>query len=361
MIRIMHFCSDSDIGGAIISLYRLLGAASDPMLEHVVVVPACCKMKNAFNDLNVELVTYDSTSDESFSLPLIFEMKKLISRFSPHIVHTHGMISARIAAKLSGVRSLIYTRHTYSENRYGTVKRMLNSLCTTKAVAVNPTLISQLSDSGINTKDISLIYNGCDTISSIDLKECNVGHEIRLLYLGRIVKGKGLDTAVEALKRLNKEFYRVTLTIAGEGEYKDSLISLADSLGVGNYVRFMPFTYNIAGLIAECDIAINTSYVNEASSNFVIEALSASKPVLISDIAGNAYMIEQGVEGIKYRSGDIDSFCCGVKSITKDSKTYHSFCNKAKERHSCLFSLESMSSRYIQLWKDEYSKYYEKN
>lgn len=359
LIRILHFCSDSNIGGAGVCLLRLLSASDKDKFEHYAVIPQNSLLKDRFLASGVNVILYYSSPDRSFSVSQIKEFIKLIQKLNPHIVHTHGSFSARIAAKLANVRSRIYTRHTYCEKKYSSPFRFLNRAVTTKAVAVNAALVPQLKDSGIKEDNILVIENACERISVDGPCKNNENEDSwSLLFLGRIVKGKGLDTAIKAIKKLNCSKYSVTLTVAGEGDYKDEMVSLAKRIGVSDYVRFLPFQNDITQCIYDCDIAINCSYRDEATSNFVIEAMSASKPVLLSNVGGNLHIIDDGVEGMFFLPGNVDSFCVALKRMISDRKVYLHLSENAEKKYLARFTLERMITSYQKLWTEEYDRYY---
>jgi len=52
----------------------------------------------------------DGMRDKSLDLSAIGKLRRLMEREKPQIVHTHGSMSARIAARQAGAK-VVYTRH----------------------------------------------------------------------------------------------------------------------------------------------------------------------------------------------------------------------------------------------------------
>ena len=68
MIRVLHFLSDSNIGGAGITLYRLLSSSDRDRFDFAVVLPENSETKQLFEGLGIPVYEYGSSSDRSFSI-----------------------------------------------------------------------------------------------------------------------------------------------------------------------------------------------------------------------------------------------------------------------------------------------------
>ena len=345
-MKIMHICTDSKIGGAIVSLYRLVSVSLREDIEHIVILAPDCVMLRAFSDLGVTVVTL-SDSDRSFSIKDVFKTIYYIRRFRPDVVHTHGSVSGRIAAFICSVRSRIYTRHTYHHRGYCSIMRAINSIITTRAVAVSDALVDQILRSGITRDKISVIYNG----ASDTYHKNNDDRIYHLLYIGRIVKDKGLDTAISAISRLHSTDSRFTLTIVGDGSYKSVIEERISSLDTSDLVTLYPYTENTAEHLSKCGIAINCSYENEATSNFLLESMGGGLVPLVSCVGGNPIVVKDGVSGRVFAPYDVDEFIsCAIDIVSR----YEYYQENAYSRFLSEYTLERMSDHYIKLWEDEY-------
>lgn len=362
MIKVLHFCSDTNIGGAGITLFRLLQSSDKSKFEHYVALPKGSLVSSYAEMTGVTVVFYSSAPNRSFSFGAVFEFKRLIKHLSPDIVHTHGAFSARIAAALCGVRSRIYTRHTYSEKKYSLISQFVNNIITTKAVAVNEVLVDQMVNSGINKNKIVVIENGCDSFlcdDSVDFRSNQKKDTFNILYHGRIVKEKGLDVAVTAISKLVFPDSGLKLIIVGEGEYKEELIKTVAKLSISDKVEFVPFTRDVRELFHRADAVINCSINAEGTSNSLIEAMSAAKPIIASNIGGNKNLVSHEQNGLLFSSNDIDSFCMCMSRLLKEKDLYQKLSEGAFFTYKKRFTLDKMNNGYENLWKEEYKRYYE--
>ncbi len=350
MIKVMHICSDSIVGGASVTLLRLIKHADKDNFEHYVLIPASSPFLSAFQSTGVNVIPLKSGSDSSKSLRCFFECFRFIREISPDIVHTHGAFFGRFSAFLCGVKSRIYTRHTFNEVKYNIILRFLNRIITTRAVAVNDVLYPQLINSGIDPDEILLIENGCEKINAYSKEKTQ---NTVLLYIGRIVREKGLDTAIEGIKILSESDKKYQLLIVGDGDYRSELEKNIIEYGMTEYVKLLPFRCDVTDVISDCDILVNCSPKNEATSISVMEAMSAFKPCVVSDAGGNTNVVTDGYDGAVFKSGDPHDFACAVRRL---SAGYDDCSKNAYKTYNLRFRVEYMTKKYESLWKDEYDR-----
>ena len=119
--------------------------------------------------------------------------------------------------------------------------------------------------------------------------------KIHFLYLGRLMKEKGMDELFDAMRRLHKEYgERVVLDLVGffEDEYKDQVEELErEGIAVFHGFQSEPRPY-----YAKADCVVLPSY-HEGMSNVLLEAAASGRPVITSDIPGCREAVENGVSG----------------------------------------------------------------
>lgn len=350
-MRIMHICTDSGFGGAVVTLHRIVEFTRREDIEHIVIIPGCSVLYDDFLRLGVRVLPL-SDADKSFSFKDLFHLINLMLKLHPHIVHTHGSVTGRIAAFLCGVRSRIYTRHTYNDQLSSRATRFINRIVTTRAVAVSGVLVGQIVNSGITHEKIHVINNG---VVRYDTANDDSNRKYNLLYIGRIVKGKGLDTALSAIRKLRALDSRFTLTIVGDGKYKSEIEKSINANGIADLVFVCPSTRNIKKYLFMSGIAINCSYENEATACFILEGMSAGMVPLVSSAGGNPCVVSDKKTGRVYTSGDVDSLVeCALDIINN----YDYYKNNSFERYLSTYTVDVMADNYLKLWEVEYELYY---
>jgi glycosyltransferase involved in cell wall biosynthesis len=100
---------------------------------------------------------------------------------------------------------------------------------------------------------------------------------------GNLFKRKGFDLLLRAFADSKVEAAR--LVIAGDGEERENLESLALELGVQDRVHWLGQRTDAAEVIAGLDIFVLSSS-NEGMANVMLEAMAGGTPVIAFDISG---------------------------------------------------------------------------
>lgn len=128
--------------------------------------------------------------------------------------------------------------------------------------------------------------------------------KIHFLYLGRIMKEKGIDElfgAVRSLYSIRKDF---VLDIVGfyEDDYKEQIESLVrEGIAIFHGFQENPLPYYVAA-----DCIVLPSY-HEGMSNVLLEGAAVGRPLITSDIPGCREAVDPDVTGILVNVKDTES------------------------------------------------------
>ncbi|MGN0478792.1 MAG: glycosyltransferase family 4 protein [Hominenteromicrobium sp.] len=127
--------------------------------------------------------------------------------------------------------------------------------------------------------------------------------KMHFLYLGRIMREKGMDELFAASRRLYAENRRFVLDLVGffEDAYREQMEQLAkDGIAV-----FHGFQEDPRPFYANADCVVMPSY-HEGMSNVLLEAAAVGRPLITSDIPGCREAVDAGKTGflVKARSED---------------------------------------------------------
>ena len=133
---------------------------------------------------------------------------------------------------------------------------------------------------------------------------------VHFLYLGRLMKEKGMDELFAAAWRLHQEGHKFVLDLVGffEDEYQAEVERLqADGIAV-----FHGFQAEPRPFYAAADCVVMPSY-HEGMSNVLLEAAATGRPVITCDIPGCREAVEDGVSGYLCRVRDADSLYAAMR------------------------------------------------
>jgi spore coat protein SA len=196
-------------------------------------------------------------------------------------------------------------------------KRLLNNYLTqTNVIVVNSRFLKNyvLGKTTLDSKKIIVNHLGVnhdqfkpkwqlDSTASLEMlrKILGVSQNKILLYVGRLVKIKGVHHILEAMPEIVKADPSIRLIIAGSPfrhrTYFDHLKKLAE--GVKDYVVFTSFIPNdkIHELFQLSDILLVPSAQKEAFGLVNLEAMSTGTPVIATKSGGIPEIIEHGKTG----------------------------------------------------------------
>lgn len=129
---------------------------------------------------------------------------------------------------------------------------------------------------------------------------------IHFLYLGRIMKEKGMDELFAAMRRLHEKYgSKVILDLVGfydDDYYKEQVDRLvADGIAVFHGFQTDPLPY-----YAAADCVVLPSY-HEGMSNVLLEAAAVGRPIITSDIPGCREAVDDEKTGLLCKVKDSDS------------------------------------------------------
>jgi len=319
MIRVLNLISDTNIGGAGRVILNYLRYADRERFETLVAIPSGSLLKPLLEETGVPVYEVDAMADRSFAKEDVQVLKELIRQVKPDLVHTHGCLSGRVAAKLCRV-PVVYSRHSafpvpakikYPPGRWA--NKFLNEALADHIIAVSPATRDNLTEGGISPKKITVVMNGVAPIEETAQQEQEtLREELGLTadltvfgILARIEDYKGHLYLIHAAKLLKDRGYtNFRILIAGTGAFEEEVSRAVTEMGVGDVVQMLGFRSDVAQLLNVLDVQLNASYGTEATSMALLEGMSLGLPSVVSDYGGNPFVIQQGENGLVFASRD---------------------------------------------------------
>ena len=127
---------------------------------------------------------------------------------------------------------------------------------------------------------------------------------VHFLYLGRLMKEKGMDELFSSVRRLKEDGEKFVLDLVGffEDEYKEQV----EQLEWDGIAEFHGFQENPRPYYGSADCVVLPSY-HEGMSNVLLEAAATGRPLITSDIPGCREAVEQDRTGMLVKVKDSDS------------------------------------------------------
>ena len=118
---------------------------------------------------------------------------------------------------------------------------------------------------------------------------------MKLLYVGRLVKLKGVDSLITEFSNICNN-HDLILDIVGDGPEKEQLVREVEKLNLSNKVFFHGFKTDITSYLSDADLFIYPSY-SEIFGISIVEAMAFKCVCIASNVGGIPEIIKNGING----------------------------------------------------------------
>lgn len=184
-------------------------------------------------------------------------------------------------------------------------------------VGVSRGVVDSLATLGVPRDKMRVIYNPivCEHMLAMSEQECEHpwlqdGAVPVFVSVGRLEPDKDFENLLRA-------FYIVRMTVAarllvlGEGRLRSKLESFARSLGISNDVQFIGFRSNPFPYMRRANTFVLASRW-EGFGNVIVEAMAFGTPVVSTNCAGPAELLDGGRLGLLVAVGRPESLACAL-------------------------------------------------
>ena len=187
----------------------------------------------------------------------------------------------------------------------------------------------------IDSEKISVIPNGVDT----DLfrpdpnnnKQSNQSNAITILWVGRFVRGKGVEYLIQAAKILVKAVPDLKILLVGDGPSKGKIKSLIEKFNLKKNVIIKENVpnENMPEVYQKSDIFVLPS-LNEGVPKTLLEAMACGIPVIISEFPHLEELIKNA--GLTFPKGDVHALADKIMRLIRDRELAKELGNNGRNK-----------------------------
>ena len=350
MTKLIHVITDTNIGGAGVWVLNFLKSYDREKYDVSVAIPENSLLTEKIREMGITAHEIPNIADKSFSKEGISEFRKLFKEQRPDIVHCHASLSARIASKSLGIKT-VNTRHCLEEKKSfpkNMVYSAINNMLSDVVIGVSKITCENLLDDGTKKEKVKLVYNGVAPLRELSKDERK---EIRKEYginegntvigiVARLEKVKNHDLFLEAGKIILDKYENITLLIAGEGSERENIEKKAVELGIRDSVIFCGYQKDVSRIVNVIDIMALTS-PKESLSLSLIEGMTLGKPCVSTASGGPCEVIEDGVTGLLTDHTPND-FARKLSHYIDNPSERENAGEKGKKRAKEIFAIDTM-------------------
>ena len=275
------------------------------------------------------------------------QLKAIIKSEKPDIIYTNTMVvfAGAVTAAKYKIPHIWHIREILPNNPdFFPVKSIENTI---KYVTDHSDTIISISNAtatqfqGSLSSKIRIIYD------SVEFPESSHNNspenKLKLLYMGSIIKRKGIDTLINALAEIkNRSLIPVptSLTIVGEGRYRKNLEELAKKLKISDCITFAGQKETVLDYIKNSHILLVPSH-QEPWGRVVIEALLSGLPVIGANAGGILESISDHQTGLLAEPGNIEQWTEKILWTFNNYATACQYAENGKKYAKNKFSLEN--------------------
>src|ERR1700722_1152928 len=286
------------------------------------------------------------------------------------IVHTHDLWSNMLripALRLAGVPVIISSRRDlghldwYEGKRRVWLRRIQNlSHC----ILANATSIRDalIAEDGFAAEKLRVIHNGINVEKfrrTGDRKTVlpQVSEGKLIVLVGNMhSEVKGHSWLIACAPAIVAEFPSAKFVLGGDGERRGQFESEVQASGLGERFLFLGRRNDVAEILACCDIAVLPSLA-EGLPNALLEYMAAGLPAIVSNVGGNAELVDDGVTGLLVPPRDSDALSAALLQLLRDPLLARQLGRSGREFTERNFSFERM----VQQVEDLYAELLRKN
>ncbi len=254
------------------------------------------------------------------------------------------------AARLAGVPGIVHV-HEAEQHLPRPVRRALAwPLLQARTVIANSGVTAALLTADVPrlARRTVVVHNGVPALSTAPTRPVLEG-AVRLLVVGRLSPRKAPHVAIRVLGELRRGGVDATLTLVGDvfagyEWYVAELHALVAEQGLADAVTFAGFQAEVAPFVAASDIVLLPSE-GESFGNVAVEALSAERPVIASDVQGLAEVLRHDRTGFLVPVGDVAAMTAQVRTLVADWSRARSVAAAGRRDVAERFSPERFRSR----------------
>ena len=203
-----------------------------------------------------------------------------------------------------------------------------------------------------------LVYNGIETEEEeLDLQS-TIQYDKYVLYIGRLVAGKNLQTVILAFKKVAQIMPDAKLIVVGDGHLRQEWQELVYSNNLHKNVIFLGHIFDRKKkyeLLARASAVVFPS-ISEGFAMVPIEAFQMSKPILISNIKPSDEIVDDKLDGYLLPPHDPDEWTEKILFLLNNPEICKEMGNKGRLKVIETFNMTAVSKNMERLYEESHFK-----
>lgn len=331
----------------------------------------------------VHPVQIDRKISPLLNLASIRQLVRLMRQNQYDLVHVHTPIAAvlgRIAAKIAGVKRIVYTAHGFPFHDQSSPAQYRFYFTVEKLCAyLTDLILTQSYEDWMTAQNKGLcpphkvrhLNNGVDSHhfcrdrlnpqAQQQLRQSlGIPDSANLLIgtIGRITRKKGFGYLVDAVAKLVPQFPNLHVLIIGHElktdpePFEAELIQQAIDFGIRDHITFTGFRSDIAELLGLLDVFTLPTYFHEGLPRSILEAMSMGLPIVATDIRGCREAVIPNQNGFIVPPRDSQALAEALATLLADAALRQTYGQASRQRVEAEFDEQFVFQRLVTAYQD---------
>jgi len=316
-----------------------------------------------------------SFSRNPFSLKNLKALRSLTQWFKREnydIIHVHtpnASVVCRIAARLAGCKTVIYTAHGF---HFFTGAPWLNwliyfpvewlmSIWTDTLITINQEDYKRAQKFPVRKRAVYVpgvgvdiqLYRGLGEHKRRQLQhELGLhGREFVILSVAELNKNKNHEQLIYSVQEMTKQGIPVVCLIAGVGDRVSALNELVSQLNLDENIKLLGFRKDIPQLMQIADTVVLLSQ-REGLPKVLLEALAAGKPMVATKVRGSKDLVKSQVNGYVVSLHDVPGT---VQALTALYRNDHqrSEMGRSSFEQADMYDIQEIMQKLEEIYEDK--------
>lgn len=363
-IHVMHVLHSLGTGGAERIVCDLARARAGEIQTSVLCLDGEGTLADDARAAGVQVVCLGRRDGFDASLP--GRIREQIAAWRPNVIHAHQYTPyfySALGATLAGFRPIIFTEHgRHWPDVVSPARRAVNQMLRLRRDRI--TAVCQFVADALRTnerivdREVRIIPNGVrtETFDRPGRRDwlCELlavpRDSLLCLQVARFHPVKDHETSIRALSAARAQGCPAQLILAGDGPEQGKIESLCHDLDVRSAVHFLGPRRDVPDLLAAADLLVLSSR-SEAASLSILEAMSAGKPVVATDVGGNGEIVLHNATGLLSPRRDPAAMAAHLTALWRDPAMRARMGAAGRQRAQRHYDQRLMHEAFIDLYR----------
>ena len=371
--RILLLHSSNDMYGASRIVLQVIDILIQAKYDVHVILPYNGVLNKIINDKGASCSTYNLGVFRKKYLNLkglynrfskIKKAKNYISNYIDkyHIdllyTSTSVIICGGLAAKKSGIPNISHIHEIPTANKlYEVFIGLFARYLSTKVIVVSNSVAKHWHPY-LKKNQLIKVYNGIvfPLTKAPNRIKREIGQNITVTSIGRLIPGKGhkyfIEVAKELLKLNNQyQFLIVGDTFPGYESYEDELKTFVVENNLHEKIHFLGLRTDVESILGKSDLVFHCSIAPDSLPTVIFEAIKMRVPVAATELAGAVEILDNGNCGLLVPLNNAKKVADLINDYINDEKLKTLNIEKAIEYTNQHFSPTQFNKNILEIFK----------